>query len=238
MAAINRAPFDATVDDDGSGTTGTVWNKAQIQGVLLDPTDAAIAVLPKIETVTANRLLGRGNTAPGQVEEIVLGANLSLDGATLNAATGAQATVVPYRFSTSLAVPPLSGFIRFDAGSPYSAVTKVRVSINAQDGNDVYWGLMLTQIGSRLLIQDTTSHTTFAEFETTADPVDLTSYIEFSVTFIAQGTALSNNETVLLRIGNPVTNRPPIQHHTTHEPRGTDLKTAHHAEEITTGKKQ
>jgi hypothetical protein len=132
-------------------------------------------------------------------------------------------------------VPPLSGFIRFDAGSPYSAVTKVRVSINAQDGNDVYWGLMLTQIGSRLLIQDTTSHTTFAEFETTADPVDLTSYIEFSVTFIAQGTALSNNETVLLRIGNPVTNRPPIQHHTTHEPGGTDMITALDAAVLTTG---
>jgi len=37
---INRAPFNALVDDDGTGTTGTVWNKAQIQSVLLDQIDA------------------------------------------------------------------------------------------------------------------------------------------------------------------------------------------------------
>jgi hypothetical protein len=37
---INRAPFNALVDDDGSGTTGTVWNKNQIKTVLLDPIDA------------------------------------------------------------------------------------------------------------------------------------------------------------------------------------------------------
>jgi hypothetical protein len=39
--AINRAPFNALVDDDGSGLTGSVWNKAAIQSVLLDPIDAA-----------------------------------------------------------------------------------------------------------------------------------------------------------------------------------------------------
>ena len=42
MAAINRVPFNELVDDDGSGTTGTVWNKHQIKTVLLDPIDAAI----------------------------------------------------------------------------------------------------------------------------------------------------------------------------------------------------
>jgi len=43
MAAIDRAPFNALIDDDGSNTKGTKWNKAQIQSVLLDPIDAAIA---------------------------------------------------------------------------------------------------------------------------------------------------------------------------------------------------
>jgi len=37
--AIDRAPFNALVDDDGSGLTGTVWNKAQINAVLLTPID-------------------------------------------------------------------------------------------------------------------------------------------------------------------------------------------------------
>lgn len=43
MSPINRAPFDALVDDDGTGTTGTVWNKQQIQDVILDPIDAEFA---------------------------------------------------------------------------------------------------------------------------------------------------------------------------------------------------
>lgn len=36
---IDRGPFNALLDDDGSNTVGTVWNKAQIQSVLLDPID-------------------------------------------------------------------------------------------------------------------------------------------------------------------------------------------------------
>ncbi len=42
---INRAPFNALVDDDGSGVVGTVWNKTQIQSVLLDPIDALVGGL-------------------------------------------------------------------------------------------------------------------------------------------------------------------------------------------------
>jgi hypothetical protein len=39
---IDRTAFNALLDDDGSGTTGSVWNKAAIDSVLLDPMDAAI----------------------------------------------------------------------------------------------------------------------------------------------------------------------------------------------------
>lgn len=42
---VNRAPFNALVDDDGSNTVGSVWSKAQIAGVILDPVDAALATL-------------------------------------------------------------------------------------------------------------------------------------------------------------------------------------------------
>ena len=41
MGVIDRTNFNALVDDDGSGTTGTLWNKTQIQSVILDPADAA-----------------------------------------------------------------------------------------------------------------------------------------------------------------------------------------------------
>ena len=40
--ALNRAPFNALVDDDGSGSVGTPWNKQAIKDVLLDPIDAVI----------------------------------------------------------------------------------------------------------------------------------------------------------------------------------------------------
>jgi len=40
--AIDRAPWNALVDDDGSNLIGSVWNKAAIKTVLLDPVDAAI----------------------------------------------------------------------------------------------------------------------------------------------------------------------------------------------------
>ena len=43
--AINRTAFNALIDDDGSNTIGTPWNKAQIDAVLMDPTDAELARL-------------------------------------------------------------------------------------------------------------------------------------------------------------------------------------------------
>ena len=41
--AIDRGPWNALVDDDGSGLVGTVWNKDAIKTVILDPVDAALA---------------------------------------------------------------------------------------------------------------------------------------------------------------------------------------------------
>lgn len=43
--AIDRGPWNALVDDDGSNLVGSVWNKAAIQTVILDPTDAALVPL-------------------------------------------------------------------------------------------------------------------------------------------------------------------------------------------------
>ena len=40
--AIDRAPWNALVDDDGSNLTGTIWNKDKIKTVLLDPVDGFV----------------------------------------------------------------------------------------------------------------------------------------------------------------------------------------------------
>jgi len=41
--AIDRGPWNALVDDDGSNLVGSLWNKAAIKTVLLDPIDGALA---------------------------------------------------------------------------------------------------------------------------------------------------------------------------------------------------
>jgi hypothetical protein len=41
--AIDRGPWNALVDDDGSNLVGSVWNKAAVKTVLLDPMDGALA---------------------------------------------------------------------------------------------------------------------------------------------------------------------------------------------------
>jgi hypothetical protein len=43
MGTIDRTPYNALVDDNGTGTTGSVWNKAAIKTSILDPVDAALA---------------------------------------------------------------------------------------------------------------------------------------------------------------------------------------------------
>jgi hypothetical protein len=40
--AIDRGPWNALQDDDGSNLVGSVWNKAAIQAVILDPVDALV----------------------------------------------------------------------------------------------------------------------------------------------------------------------------------------------------
>lgn len=40
---INRGPFNALVDDDGTNTVGTIWGKTPIKDVLLDPIDAFVS---------------------------------------------------------------------------------------------------------------------------------------------------------------------------------------------------
>jgi len=43
--AIDRGPWNTLADDDGSNTVGTLWNKAAIKTVLLDPIDAIDAIV-------------------------------------------------------------------------------------------------------------------------------------------------------------------------------------------------
>jgi hypothetical protein len=71
MPVVNRAPFDALVDDDGSGLTGTLWNKAAIAAAVMDPMSllaAEVAAYPLVMGATLYFELPTGtyhDLAPG-----------------------------------------------------------------------------------------------------------------------------------------------------------------------------
>ena len=104
-----------------------------------------------------------------------------------------------YDYSSTTTAPPASTTVRFDAAAPYTTVTKVYVHTQTNDGRDVYLGLMGTDTGARVTIQDKNDHTIFATFTVTGDPVDHATYVEWPVVYYANGGAsLFNNQAVLV----------------------------------------
>jgi hypothetical protein len=61
---LNRGPFNALIDDNGTNTTGTKWNKAQIQAVILDPVDAALATAGGVDSCERLVVTAGGNVTP------------------------------------------------------------------------------------------------------------------------------------------------------------------------------
>jgi len=53
--ALDRTNYNALVDDDGSGTTGSIWSKTAIKDVILDPADSAYALNLQTTTGTGNQ---------------------------------------------------------------------------------------------------------------------------------------------------------------------------------------
>ena len=98
--AIDRGPWNALVDDDGSNLVGSIWNKAAIKSVILDPTDAALAALagPWVSvpfaagnfsadaggswTVTAGQLIQQAYMITNQAIDLMVAINGSTVGGT------------------------------------------------------------------------------------------------------------------------------------------------------------
>jgi len=64
--AIDRGPWNALIDDDGSNLVGSIWNKAAIKTVLLDPIDASLALTPPptLQTYQPEFRAGGGSALP------------------------------------------------------------------------------------------------------------------------------------------------------------------------------
>lgn len=59
-STIDRTNYNLLADDSGSGTDGTIWNKAQISSVILDQVDALIAAA----IIFGSTITERGRSTP------------------------------------------------------------------------------------------------------------------------------------------------------------------------------
>ena len=131
--AIDRGPWNALIDDDGSNLVGTIWNKDKIKTVILDPTDAAlVASVPSIQAYTP--VLSGPATAPTlgngivsgrymQVGKLVHVAILFRYGSTTTGGTGGYWTL-------SLPFPPLivAGLSAQQVAMPAAALSTTVIS--------------------------------------------------------------------------------------------------------------
>lgn len=89
VSTAQATAINAKVADSISDSVNTI---APSQNAVFDAlalkADTSALGAKKTDSMTTNKLLGRGTAGTGTIEEITLGTNLSLAGTTLNAATG------------------------------------------------------------------------------------------------------------------------------------------------------
>src|SRR5262245_861427 len=180
----------------------------QAQGLGTTPLDASMLTsgqMPpeRLVVSAASRVLGRGDTGGGPVQELALGSGLEVQGTTI-VATAKNSSQFGYGFSTQTTEPPARETARLNAGHPYTAVTKAWIDFQNANSEDLYWPWMRVPLGSVLLVQDKDTHTQYAEFTTTGAPIDKGTYVEFPVSWRANGTALATQACLVRATTQPV----------------------------------
>jgi len=230
---LDGTPLDATQLTSGTVPDARLSANVQLKPVLLTDLPATVATrpvpVPDVGPVPAGSLVGR-SSGTGAAEPLVIGTGLALQGTTL-VATAKNSGVFGYTFGTATTEPPSNQTVRFNAAHPYTAVTKVWVDYHNANSEDLYFGWMGVAVGSTLLVQDKDNHAQFAEFTTTAAPIDKGTYAELAVVWKTNGTALASQD-CLVRTTSPAV---PTTHHATHEPGGADALTALSATVLTSG---
>lgn len=121
---INRAPWNALVDDNGTNTTGSPWNKAAIATVLLDPIDAAIGTWITYAVTWANtgsaNALGNGSLVgryqlPGAGKTMLIQIRLAFGSGTVSG-SGAWVFGLPFAADDSYVQPVMVSITDNDFG--------------------------------------------------------------------------------------------------------------------------
>jgi hypothetical protein len=217
---LGTTPLNASRLTSGTLPDARLSANVQMKPVLVADLPATVATKPlavaDIGPVPPNTVLGRAATS-GAAQPLTIGSGLLLDGTTL-IATEKNSGVFSYTFSTATTAPPSNQTLRFDAGHPYTSVSKVWVDYHNANSEDLYVGWMGVKVGSILLVQDKDTHQQFAEFIVIGVPVDKGNYAELPVTWRASGTALAS-QAVVVQVTLPSV---ATAHHATHEPGGND----------------
>ena len=173
-------------------------------GVVVARTAQFTAGLPsaQVRASAATRVLGRGASGPGAVQELTLGTGLVIEGTTLRS-TAVNSSFQGYTFNSTLTPPPPSQTIRFNGAAPYTGVTKLWVSYYNLNNEDMYYPWTHLIVGSTVMVQDKESHLQYAEFTTTGPTIDRGTYAEVPVVWKANGTALTNNRDCLAHTSSP-----------------------------------
>lgn len=100
-------------------SSGSVWT--------LDSAITSSISGKKTDSMSTNRLLGRGTAGTGAIEEITLGTNLSLSGTTLNASGGGGSFT-----ATTLTVP--------FSNSQFATLTVTDAAITSSSKVNIFWG--------------------------------------------------------------------------------------------------
>lgn len=113
----------------------------------------------------------------------------------------APAQILSYTFSTTTTAPPVGSALRFNAGAPYTDVTKLWVPWQDTDNRDLYWGLINVEPGAIAVVQDKNDHTIAVSVLVMEGPIDQGTYVEWSVSYrSATGAPLANAQAVLLAV--------------------------------------
>ena len=119
------------------------------------------------------------------------GGDLYWDGVALNGQGGGTITGA-YRFSTSVAVAPTAGQIRFN-NATLGSVTEIFISQTTDNGIDALNFLNSLSVGNQIYVQDQADAADFAVWEVASAVTDEGSWFRVPVTLVNGGDAIANN---------------------------------------------
>lgn len=86
-----------------------------------------------------------------------------------------------YTFNATTFEPPGNNQLRFDAGAPYDAVTRVWFRKQTADAKDIHTQALRIAVGATVYLQDRNEAARYVVFETIAAPIEKLDYMELPV---------------------------------------------------------